>query len=142
MKLAKDLSKAGIILVGHSRGGLIGRKYLFQKEEPFIRGLITISCRIRATFAAGAGRAAAKPVTVSKCSSARVPVRFSISLLTSLSSYYPESVVNKNAVYCLLIVVASAPFGNRMLTTTLAGVAPVLTTECRSPGFSVPLSPG
>jgi pimeloyl-ACP methyl ester carboxylesterase len=43
MKLAKDLSKAGIILVGHSRGGLIGRKYLFQKEEPFIRGLITIS---------------------------------------------------------------------------------------------------
>jgi pimeloyl-ACP methyl ester carboxylesterase len=43
MKLAKKWTKAGIILVGHSRGGLIGRKYLFQKKEPFVRGLITIS---------------------------------------------------------------------------------------------------
>jgi pimeloyl-ACP methyl ester carboxylesterase len=43
MKLAKELTKAGIILVGHSRGGLIGRKYLFQKKEPIVRGLITIS---------------------------------------------------------------------------------------------------
>ncbi len=40
---AKELTKAGIILVGHSRGGLIGRKYLFQKKEPLVRGLITIS---------------------------------------------------------------------------------------------------
>ena len=43
IKLAKELTKAGIILVGHSRGGLIGRKYLFQKKEPLVRGLITIS---------------------------------------------------------------------------------------------------
>ncbi len=43
MKLAKELTKAGIILVGHSRGGLIGRKYLFQKKESFVKGLITIS---------------------------------------------------------------------------------------------------
>jgi pimeloyl-ACP methyl ester carboxylesterase len=43
IKLAKELTKAGIILVGHSRGGLIGRKYLSQKNEPLVRGLITIS---------------------------------------------------------------------------------------------------
>jgi pimeloyl-ACP methyl ester carboxylesterase len=43
IKLAKELTKAGIILVGHSRGGLIGRKYLFQKKEPLVKGLITIS---------------------------------------------------------------------------------------------------
>lgn len=40
---AKELTKAGIILVGHSRGGLIGRKYLSQKKEPPVMGLITIS---------------------------------------------------------------------------------------------------
>jgi pimeloyl-ACP methyl ester carboxylesterase len=43
MKLAKELTKAGIILVGHSRGGLIGRKYLFQKKESLVKGLLTIS---------------------------------------------------------------------------------------------------
>jgi pimeloyl-ACP methyl ester carboxylesterase len=43
MKLSQEMTKAGIILVGHSRGGLIGRKYLFQKKEPLVRGLITIS---------------------------------------------------------------------------------------------------
>jgi pimeloyl-ACP methyl ester carboxylesterase len=43
MKQAQELTKAGVILIGHSRGGLIGRKYLFLKKEPFIKGLITIS---------------------------------------------------------------------------------------------------
>jgi pimeloyl-ACP methyl ester carboxylesterase len=43
MKQAKNLTKAGIILIGHSRGGLIGRKYLFQKKESLVKGLITIS---------------------------------------------------------------------------------------------------
>jgi pimeloyl-ACP methyl ester carboxylesterase len=43
MKLARDLTKNGIILVGHSRGGLVGRKYLSQKKEHIIKGLITIS---------------------------------------------------------------------------------------------------
>jgi pimeloyl-ACP methyl ester carboxylesterase len=42
MKSAKELTKAGIILIGHSRGGLIGRKYLLRKDRS-IRGLITIS---------------------------------------------------------------------------------------------------
>lgn len=42
VKLAKELTKTGIILVGHSRGGLIGRKYLLRKDRS-IRSLITIS---------------------------------------------------------------------------------------------------
>jgi pimeloyl-ACP methyl ester carboxylesterase len=36
------MTEAGIILVGHSRGGLIGRRYLMRKDR-LIRGLITIS---------------------------------------------------------------------------------------------------
>jgi pimeloyl-ACP methyl ester carboxylesterase len=43
MKQARKLTKAGIILIGHSRGGLIGRRYLFQKKESLVKGLITIS---------------------------------------------------------------------------------------------------
>lgn len=42
LKSAKELTGAGIILIGHSRGGLIGRKYLLKKDKS-IRGLITIS---------------------------------------------------------------------------------------------------
>ena len=41
-KIANGMTDAGIVLVGHSRGGLIGRKYLLRKENS-IRGLITIS---------------------------------------------------------------------------------------------------
>jgi pimeloyl-ACP methyl ester carboxylesterase len=40
--LAHSLSEAGVILIGHSRGGLIGRKYLLEKDKS-IRSLITIS---------------------------------------------------------------------------------------------------
>ncbi len=40
--IAREMSDAGVILVGHSRGGLIGRKYLSSCGE-MIRGLITIS---------------------------------------------------------------------------------------------------
>ena len=36
------MTNAGIILIGHSRGGLIARKYLF-KQDKSIKGLITIS---------------------------------------------------------------------------------------------------
>ncbi|HYA11415.1 MAG TPA: alpha/beta fold hydrolase [Thermodesulfovibrionales bacterium] len=43
VKFAKDMTNAGIILVGHSRGGLIGRKYLLRKDR-LIKGLVTISC--------------------------------------------------------------------------------------------------
>jgi pimeloyl-ACP methyl ester carboxylesterase len=42
IKVALDKTKAGIILIGHSRGGLIGRKYLLRKDRS-IRSLITIS---------------------------------------------------------------------------------------------------
>jgi len=43
IKLAKELTRSGIILVGHSRGGLIGRKYLYKKEGSSVKSLITIS---------------------------------------------------------------------------------------------------
>jgi len=39
---AQKMTNAGIILIGHSRGGLIARKYLF-KQDKSIKGLITIS---------------------------------------------------------------------------------------------------
>jgi pimeloyl-ACP methyl ester carboxylesterase len=42
VRIAGNLSKSGIILVGHSRGGLIARKYLMVNHQE-IRGLITIS---------------------------------------------------------------------------------------------------
>ncbi|MBM4136804.1 MAG: alpha/beta hydrolase [Nitrospira sp.] len=44
IKIANEnkLTDAGMILIGHSRGGLIGRKYL-MKEDKSVRGLITIS---------------------------------------------------------------------------------------------------
>jgi pimeloyl-ACP methyl ester carboxylesterase len=43
IKLAKELTKAGIVLVAHSRGGLIGRKYLLQKKDGSVKSLVTIS---------------------------------------------------------------------------------------------------
>ncbi|MFH0932792.1 MAG: alpha/beta fold hydrolase [Nitrospirota bacterium] len=42
IKSVKKLTKAGVILIGHSRGGLIGRKYLLRKDRS-IKGFITIS---------------------------------------------------------------------------------------------------
>jgi len=39
---ARKITNAGIILIGHSRGGLIARKYLY-KQDKSIKGLITIS---------------------------------------------------------------------------------------------------
>ena len=39
---AWKMTNAGIILIGHSRGGLIARKFLF-KQDKSIKGLITIS---------------------------------------------------------------------------------------------------
>ncbi len=38
----RTLTRSGIILVGHSRGGLIGRKYLMERDRS-IRGLVTIA---------------------------------------------------------------------------------------------------
>jgi pimeloyl-ACP methyl ester carboxylesterase len=42
MSTAHKMTKSGIILIGHSRGGLIGRKYLLRRDES-IKGFITIS---------------------------------------------------------------------------------------------------
>jgi pimeloyl-ACP methyl ester carboxylesterase len=42
VRIAGGMTKSGIILIGHSRGGLIGRKYLTETKRP-IKGLITIS---------------------------------------------------------------------------------------------------
>ncbi|NWF76462.1 MAG: hypothetical protein HXY53_07850 [Nitrospirae bacterium] len=42
LKIAKSLTKNGIILIGHSRGGLVGRKYLMRQDK-LIKGIITIS---------------------------------------------------------------------------------------------------
>jgi len=39
---AKKLTRNGVILVGHSRGGLIARKYLMNRDSD-IKGIITIS---------------------------------------------------------------------------------------------------
>jgi len=49
--IARETTKAGIILIGHSRGGLIGRKYLNNDEA--VRGLITISTPHRGSSVAG-----------------------------------------------------------------------------------------
>ncbi|MEW6417146.1 MAG: hypothetical protein AB1480_03385 [Nitrospirota bacterium] len=42
VKIVHELTKGGIIIIGQSRGGLIGRRYLIRKDKS-IRGLITIS---------------------------------------------------------------------------------------------------
>jgi pimeloyl-ACP methyl ester carboxylesterase len=39
---ARGITDSGIILIGHSRGGLIGRKYLLSKDMS-VKGLITIA---------------------------------------------------------------------------------------------------
>jgi len=43
VKISGEMTESGIVLIGHSRGGLIGRKYLFKRKDGLIRGLITIS---------------------------------------------------------------------------------------------------
>jgi len=52
VRLAANLTKSGIILVGHSRGGLIARKYLMVNNRA-MRGLITISTPHRGSSVAG-----------------------------------------------------------------------------------------
>jgi len=42
VKIADNMTGDGIILIGHSRGGLIARKYISENHD-FIRGLVTIS---------------------------------------------------------------------------------------------------
>ncbi len=52
---AKELTKKGVILIGHSRGGLIGRKYLLEKDYS-IKGLVTISTPHKGTSIAKIAR--------------------------------------------------------------------------------------
>jgi pimeloyl-ACP methyl ester carboxylesterase len=40
--IAKSLTDAGVVLIGHSRGGLVARKYLLKKD-PSVKGLVTIA---------------------------------------------------------------------------------------------------
>lgn len=42
IKLSKKYSRRGIILIGHSRGGLIARRYLENKDKS-VKGLITLA---------------------------------------------------------------------------------------------------
>jgi len=52
VKIADGMTKAGIVFIGHSRGGLIGRKYLQEKERP-VKGLLTISTPHKGSSIAG-----------------------------------------------------------------------------------------
>ncbi|MBE0426073.1 MAG: alpha/beta fold hydrolase [Nitrospirae bacterium] len=42
IKITKEMTDSGIILIGHSRGGLVGRKYLLKRDKA-IKALVTIS---------------------------------------------------------------------------------------------------
>ena len=56
MKAANELSQAGIILVGHSRGGLIARKYLSATKDTSVKCLLTISTPHKGSSIAGISR--------------------------------------------------------------------------------------
>jgi pimeloyl-ACP methyl ester carboxylesterase len=56
VKAANELSQAGIILVGHSRGGLIARKYLSATKDTSVRGLLTIATPHKGSSIAGISR--------------------------------------------------------------------------------------
>lgn len=52
VRIAERMTRSGIILVGHSRGGLIGRKFLSDKRMS-VKGLITISTPHKGSSVAG-----------------------------------------------------------------------------------------
>ena len=49
IKIAKGLTKDGLVIIGHSRGGLVARRYLLE-GDPSIRVLITISTPHKGTI--------------------------------------------------------------------------------------------
>ena len=55
VKIAEGMTRSGIILVGHSRGGLIGRKFLSDKKTS-VKGLITISTPHNGSSVAGVAK--------------------------------------------------------------------------------------
>ena len=64
MKAANELSQAGIILVGHSRGGLIARKYLSATNDTSVKCLLTISTPHKGSSIAGISRYVAPVVSL------------------------------------------------------------------------------
>ena len=64
MKAANELSQAGIILVGHSRGGLIARKYLSATDDTSVKCLLTISTPHKGSSIAGISRYVTPLVTL------------------------------------------------------------------------------
>ena len=56
MKAANELSQAGSILVGHSRGGLIARKYLSATKDTSVKCLLTIATPHKGSSIAGISR--------------------------------------------------------------------------------------
>jgi len=64
MKAANELSRAGIILVGHSRGGLIARKYLSATNDTSVKCLLTISTPHKGSSIAGISRYVAPLVSL------------------------------------------------------------------------------
>ncbi len=55
LRIAQGMTRSGIILIGHSRGGLVGRKYLQKRASP-IRCLITISTPHKGSSIAGVSK--------------------------------------------------------------------------------------
>lgn len=53
ISFASSLTKKGIILVGHSRGGLVARRYLEESKDKSVMMLITISTPHRGSTMAG-----------------------------------------------------------------------------------------
>ena len=64
MKAAAGLSQTGIILVGHSRGGLIARKYLSATNDTSVKCLLTISTPHKGSSIAGISRYVAPVVSL------------------------------------------------------------------------------
>jgi pimeloyl-ACP methyl ester carboxylesterase len=64
MKSANELSQAGAILVGHSRGGLIARKYLSAAKDASVKCLLTIATPHRGSSIAGLSRYVAPLVSL------------------------------------------------------------------------------
>jgi pimeloyl-ACP methyl ester carboxylesterase len=55
VEIARGMSDSGIILIGHSRGGLIARKYLLNAHKS-VKGLITVATPHKGSTIAGIAR--------------------------------------------------------------------------------------
>ena len=64
MKTADTLSQTGTILLGHSRGGLIARKYLSTTGDTSVKALLTIAAPHKGSSIAGISRYVAPLVSL------------------------------------------------------------------------------